>query len=215
MNKSRRKIMRLINIKKCTRLVIGIMGTVVFCAACSSHTVPLKVTGPESFAGSGNFGGETVVKTVTTTNSILAIDAKSRRVTLKDFGTGAIRQYKAAPQVVLFDQLKVGDVVKATVVERMSLFLRANSPSQHFDDTALVVRSAEAKGSSVFGVETEDFTATILDMNYYSSQVTLQGVDGITRTIQVGEYVNLADFSVGDQIKVRITEAVAIDIQKP
>jgi ribosomal protein L14 len=214
MNKSRRKIMRLINIKKCTRLVIGIMGTVVFCAACSSHTVPLKVTGPESFAGSGNFGGETVVRTVTTTNSILAIDAKGRRVTLKDLGTGAIRQYKAAPQVVLFDQLKVGDVVKATVVERMSLFQRAKSASQHFDDTALVVRSAEAKGSSVLGVETEDFTATILDMNYYSSQVTLQGVDGITRTIQVGEYVNLADFSVGDQIKVRITEAVAIDIQK-
>ena len=143
------------------------------------------------------------------------MDFAHRRVTLKNNLTGKVHQYKAGPQVVNFNQLKVGDVVHATVVERMSLFLRPDSSSQSLSASALVVRGVPGAQPGVIGVETLDFTATILDINNWLDQVTLQGVDGLTRTVSVGECVNLANFNVGDQITVRITEALAILIDKP
>jgi hypothetical protein len=33
--------------------------------------------------------------------------------------------------------------------------------------------------------------------------------------VQVGEYVNLADFTVGDQVVVRLTQALAVLVEKP
>lgn len=190
------------------------LALLVFCGACST-SIPLKVTGPETFAGTQDFGGETVVNAIQTTNTVLAIDTAHRRVTLKNNLTGKVRQYKAGPQVVNFNQLKIGDVVHATVVERMSLFLRPNLASQSLSASALVVRGVAGAQPGVVGVETVDFTAKILDINNWLDQVTLQGVDGLTRTVSVGECVNLADFNVGDQITVRITEALAILIDKP
>jgi hypothetical protein len=76
-------------------------------------------------------------------------------------------------------------------------------------------RAAPGVKPHAVDVETLDFTATILDINNWLDQVTLQGVDGLTRTVSVGESVNLANFNVGDQITVRITEALAIQIVKP
>jgi len=186
----------------------------LFCGACSTSTIPLKVTGPETFAGSQDFGGQIVVNAIQTTNTVLAIDAAHRRVTLKNT-SGKIHQYKAGPQVVNFNQLKVGDLVQATVVERMSIFLRPDSTSQSLSASALVVRPLPGAKPAVVGVETLDFTATVLDINNWLDQVTLQGVDGLTRTVSVGESVNLANFNVGDQVTIRITEALAILIEKP
>ena len=190
------------------------LALLVFCGACST-SIPLKVTGPETFAGAQDFGGETVVNAIQTTNTVLAVDTAHRRVTLKNNLTGKVRQYKAGPQVINFNLLKVGDVVHATVVEQMSLFLRPDSASQSLSASALVVRGVRGAQPGVVGVETLDFTAKILDINNWLDQVTLQGVDGLTRTISVGECVNLANFNVGDQITVRITEALAILINKP
>ncbi len=192
-----------------TTLVIAL-----FCAACSS-TIPLKVTGPETFAGAQDFGGQIVVNAIATTNTVLAIDTAHRRVTLKNTASGKIHQYKCGPQVVNFNQIKVGDVVNATVVERMSIFVRQDSAAQSLSASALVVRPLPGAKPGVVGVQALDFTATILDINNWQDQVTLQGVDGITRTVTVGESINLADFNVGDQVTVRVTEALAILVTKP
>jgi hypothetical protein len=194
--------------------IFAVLALALFCAACSS-TMPLKVTGPETFAGSQDFGGEIVVNAIATTNRVLAVDTAHRRVTLKNLGSGKIHQYKCGPQVVNFNQIKVGDVVNATVVERMSIFIRQDSAAQSLSASALVVRPLPGAKPGVVGVSTLDFTATILDINNWQDQVTLQGVDGITRTVTVGESINLADFNVGDQVTVRVTEALAILVTKP
>ncbi len=189
-------------------------GLLAVAGGCSTPTMPLKVTGPETFAGSQDFGGEIVVNAIQTTNTVLAIDNANRRVTLKN-AAGKIHQYKAGPQVVNFAQIKVGDVVKATVVERMSIFLRQDSSAQSLSGSSLVVRAWPGVKPHAVDVETLDFTATILDINNWLDQVTLQGVDGLTRTVTVGESINLANFKVGDQVSVRLTEALAILIDKP
>ena len=202
-----------INLSSLTAIIAAAF-LIILGGACSS-TIPLKVTGPETFAGSQNFGGEVVVNAIQTTNTVLAIDTAHRRVTLKNNFSSKVHQYKCGPQVVNFDQIKVGDVVHATVIERMSIFLRQDSNSQSLSASSLVVRAAPGVKPHAVDVETLDFTATILDINNWLDQVTLQGVDGLTRTVSVGESVNLANFNVGDQITVRITEALAIQIVKP
>ena len=186
----------------------------LFCAACS-HTIPLKVTGPESFAGSSSLGGEIVVNSVKTTNTVMAIDPAHRRVTLKNASTGKVRQYTASPQVIGFNQIKIGGIVYATVVERMSVFFRPGTDTQSLRAQTLVVRSASGAKSDVVGLGTLDFTAKILDVNNWLDQVTLLSRDGAIHTITVGEAVNLADFKVGDEVSVRITEALAILIEMP
>jgi hypothetical protein len=189
-------------------------GVFLFCAACS-HTIPLKVAGLESFAGSSDLGGEIIVNAIKTTNTVMAIDAAHRRVTLKNANTGKIRQYKAGPQVVNFNLIKVGDIVNATVVERMSLFFEPETRSQNLSGSSLVVQSVAGAKPDVVGMETLDFTAKILDINNWLDQVTLLSGDGVAHTITVSEAVNLANFNVGDEVSVRITEALAILIEKP
>jgi hypothetical protein len=186
----------------------------VFCAACS-HTMPLKVTGLETFAGSSDEGGQVIINPIVTTNPVLAVDAPHRRVTLKNSATGKARQSPAGPQVVNFGLIKPGDVVKATVVERTSIFFKPDTQTQTLKDSSLVVRGVAGGQPDAIGVNALDFTAKILDINDWTDEVTFVTGDGIPHTIPVGEYVNLADFNVGDEVGVRVTEAMAILMEKP
>jgi hypothetical protein len=44
--------------------------------------------------------------------------------------------------------------------------------------------------------------------------VTLQLPGGLTKTIKVSEFVNLADVSVGDTVSVKATEAAVLVLDK-
>lgn len=184
------------------------------CASCSS-TPPLKVTGPETFAGSSDQGGQIVVNSIQTTNTVLAVDLAHRRVTLKNSATGKVRQYTAGPGVVNFNLIKIGDVVKATVLERMSIFEQPPTNTQQLRASTLVVQGVAGRQPDTFEVDTVDFTAKILDINNWTDQVTFVTGDGVAHTITVSEAVNLADYNVGDEVRVRVTEALAILIEKP
>jgi hypothetical protein len=194
--------------------VPALLGALCLLSACS-HTKPLKVTGPETFAGSSEQGGQIVVNSIQTTNTVLAVDVAHRRVTLKNAATGKVRQYTAGPGVVNFDRIEAGDTVKATVVERMSIFEEPPTDSQNFKAGTLVVQGLADKQIDAFEVDTVDFTAKILDINNWTGQVTLLSGDGMAHTITVGEAVNLADYNVGDEVHVRATEALALLIEKP
>lgn len=195
---------------------LGCIGLVAWlCTSCSSTPPPLKVTGPETFAGSSDQGGQIIVKAIQTTNTVLAVDTAHRRVTLKNAATGVVRQYKAGPGVINFDLIKKGDVVKATVVERISIFEAPPSNTQSLKASALVVQGVAGKLPEAFEVDTVNFTAKILDINDWSGQVTLLSGDGVAHTITVGETVNLANYKVGDEVHVRGTESLALMIEKP
>jgi hypothetical protein len=184
------------------------------CAACSS-TKPLKVTGPETFAGSSDLGGQVTVNAIQTTNTVLAVDEAHRRVTLKNAATGKVCQYTAGPGVANFNLIKTGDIVKATVIERVSIFEEPPSQTQKLKATTLVVQGVAGNQTDAFEVDTLDFTAKILDINDWADQVTFLTGDGVAHTVKVSEAVNLANYNVGDEVSVRIAEALAILVEKP
>jgi len=45
--------------------------------------------------------------------------------------------------------------------------------------------------------------------------VTLQLPGGLSKTIRVSEFVNLADVNVGDTVSVRASEAAVVRLEKP
>ena len=67
--------------------------------------------------------GGVIVKTYKATATVTGIDKATRKVTLvtKD---GSKSTVKCGPEVANFDQLEVGDQVKATVTEQLVVFAR-------------------------------------------------------------------------------------------
>jgi hypothetical protein len=64
-------------------------------------------------------------------------------------------------------------------------------------------------------VEVLTFTAKVAVIDDWNDAVTLQLPNGNTKTVQVSEAVNLADFKPGDEVSARITEAIALIVQNP
>ena len=62
--------------------------------------------------------------------------------------------------------------------------------------------------------ETAEVTARVVSVDPMSRRVTLQFVDGSTKTVRVNPDINLANVAPGDAVTVRITEALAIAVEK-
>jgi len=66
----------------------------------------------------------------------------------------------------------------------------------------------------VTAVETFVVKATVGSLNLTDRIATLRYEDGSTRTIKVADDVPLDLVDVGDEVRLRITEAVAISVRK-
>ena len=184
------------------------------CSSNPSSSQSNQPTNPAAYADQGNFEGQVVVTSIILTNTVVAINAAQRRIELKH-EDGKITSYKCGPQVANFAQINVGDQVKATVVDEMALFIKPASQTQSITATASVVGARLGAKPGVVSLDTLDFTATVLAIDPWQHQVTLQTADGRTKPVRVGEFVNLADFKVGDQVTVRLTQALAVLVEKP
>ncbi len=58
------------------------------------------------------------------------------------------------------------------------------------------------------------YTGAISAINDWDDTVTLQLPGGLTKTIKVSEFVNLADVSVGDTVSVKASEAAVLILEK-
>jgi hypothetical protein len=185
--------------------------------SCSSRPNPSKsypTVNPATYAESEPFAGQTVVDAITCTNTVVSIDAAQRRIELKH-ADGKITSYKCGPDIRNFDQIKVGDEVKATVVQEIAVYLKPASATQTLAATGRAVGARVGAKPGVVSLDTLDFTARIAAIDPWQHQVTLQTADGRTRPITVSEFINLADFNVGDEVRVRLTQALAVLVEKP
>jgi len=188
--------------------------------ACSTHSGPVKPASPganfnpNAFTNTEAFAGQMVVDTLSRTDTVVAIDAALRRIELKH-ANGAITSYKCGPDIRNFDQIKVGDQVKATVVDEVGVYLKPASQSQSLTATGAAIGARLGTKPGVVSLDTLDLTARITAIDPWKHQVTLLTADGRTRPITVSEYINLADFNVGDEVSVRLTQALAVLVEKP
>jgi uncharacterized protein RhaS with RHS repeats len=153
------------------------------------------------------------VTAVTVTSTVEAVDAGKRTVMLT--GPKGTTTYKAGKDVVNFDQIKVGDQVKATVIDELAVYLRkAGTPPSLGEGTVVALAPKGAK-PGMFLANTTEIADKITAVDAGNRTVTLQGLSGKPRTFKVGANVNLADVKKGDDVVVRYTEALAVLVETP
>lgn len=157
-----------------------------------------------------------VLADVTTINaSVEAVDKDKRTVTLKGPG-GRVVTLKVGPRARNFDQVKVGDTVRVRFLDSIALFVRkAGEPADAAEMQAVSV-APKGKQPAGIAVNTVEISAKVEKIDYNKRLITLKGPEGNTRTIKVDPRVKrLAEIKVGDDIVLRHTEAVAIQVRPP
>jgi hypothetical protein len=135
-------------------------------------------------------------------------------VTLK-FADGRMQVLKLGPEVRNFDQIAVGDQVKATYAESVAIAVRKSDekPSAAAVQTVKVAPKGAKPG--VIVTDTIEVTAKVEAIDYTKRTVALKGPEGNVRTFSVDKSVKkFKDVKVGDDVVVRVTQAIAIVVEK-
>jgi hypothetical protein len=159
--------------------------------------------------------GRIVVEAQTAVYTVESIDAKTRDVVLRR-EDNSLMTYHCGPEVRNFDQLKVGDKVTATVAQELALALVKGGEVPPAAGTAsVIVRAPKGAKPGVKMTDTVGFTAKVMKVNAELREVTLEMVDGASKTVKVGPDINLDNVKVGDDVGVRVTRAFAISVEAP
>jgi Cu/Ag efflux protein CusF len=145
---------------------------------------------------------------VTATATITAIDPKTRSITLRA-ENGDEDTFTVGPEVARFDQLKVGDTIKATYYE--SLVFQLRKPGAPAATTGAVAgggRLKDAPGAAVGTQETTTVTVKAVDMN--ASSITVETADGRTLTRKIADKKNLEGVNPGDKIDITYSQALVV-----
>ncbi len=155
-----------------------------------------------------------VVDVITVTAAVDAVDAEKKTVTLK-LPDGTSRIIKVGPEVKNFDQIKAGDKVKTTFYESVAIFVAkaGEKPSASEVETVEVAPKGAKPGAVV--VDTIEVVSVVEKINYKKRTVSLKGPQGGVKTFTVDKSVkNFKNIKKGDDVILRVTEAVAVMVEK-
>jgi len=173
--------------------------------------VALLITLPVvAFAQAQGQGDKTVTKQnkVTVTATITAIDQATRSVTLRA-ENGDEDTFTVGPEVTRFNQLKVGDTIKATYYESLVFQLRKpGAPAAETGGVATGGRLKDMPGAAVGTQQTTTVTVKAVDMNKPS--ITVVTSDGRTLTRTIADKKNLEGVNPGDRIDITYTQALVV-----
>jgi hypothetical protein len=158
--------------------------------------------------------GGVMVQTVEVTAAVIMIDNANRKVTLLS-PDGFKTTVKAGPDVINFDQIRVGDQLKVTATEE--LVVRLADPGETVGDATDAVVALAPIGAKPAGLaaETVQIIGTITAMDSAKRTATLKFEDGVSKTFPVRDDVDLAGRKIGDKVVFQVTEMIAIEIENP
>jgi hypothetical protein len=187
--------------------------------AASIPLVPVegRMTGGSSSAavvGQEGVPGGSIVATYELTASVAAIDKANRKVTIVD-AAGFKKTLKAGPEVINFDQIRVGDQLKITAAEQLVVYVAGAGDTLSDGEAQLVALSPKGAKPGAIMAETTQITAKVIGIDAEHRKATLQLEDGSRRTVPVRQDVDLSKRKVGDTVVIRMTEALAIQVAKP
>ena len=143
----------------------------------------------------------------------MAINHEARTATLL-MPDGEKLPVTVGPEAVNFDQVKVGDRVKAVVQEELVVYVGDETSAAGDGSAALATRAAKGEQPGGMVAETMRTTATVTAVDLEAHTATLQFEDGSTETVDVRPDVELTSESVGAKVVFEITKVVAISVEK-
>ncbi len=158
--------------------------------------------------------GVAVGGAVTITAEVVAIDRVDRIVVLLG-PRGNVVEVEVGHEARNFDQVEVGDQVRVEYYESVVLFIGQKGQKPKASAGMMTARSAKGDKPAGVVVEVVDVSATVQAIDRKMRKVSLKRPDGKLVTTKVDESVKAFDtLKVGDSIHARITEAVAISVEK-
>lgn len=145
---------------------------------------------------------------------VVYIDKADRMVALQG-EDGNVVEIDVPEEARNFDQLRVGDRLKATYYESVALYIgeAGSMPKESADVVAGRTEKGDKPGGFVVG--TVEISALVTAIDKKNRKVTLQGPNGKTMHVKVDPSVKkLDDLKVGDSVHAQITEAIAISVEK-
>ena len=154
------------------------------------------------------------VDTYELTATVDAVNAASRELTLVA-ADGSTTVLVAGPDVVNFDQIQVGDEVKAMTAEQLVVFMRKSGEPSNDGEEGVVALAAVGEKPGAFVANTVEATATVEALDLSHRKATLRFPSGVTRSYAVREDVDMTQAKLGDEIVIQSTQVVAISVEKP
>ena len=148
---------------------------------------------------------------VTATATITAIDPATRSITLRT-EKGDEDTFTAGPEVTRFDQLKVGDKIRATYYEAVVFQLRKPGTASGTSGAAVAAgRLKEVPGGAIGAQQT--MTVTVKAVDVKAPSITVTTPDGRTLTRKIGDAKNLEGVNPGDRIDITYTQALVVNAE--
>jgi translation elongation factor P/translation initiation factor 5A len=182
--------------------------------SCSSTSTPPPPVGSAVRIYTKGVPGGVVVQTVKMAATVTAIDQAKRKATLLA-SDGKKFTVTAGPEAVNFDQVRVGDRVNATVTEKVVVSLGDTAASSREGTPSVVARAPKGDQPGGLVAETTQVTAKVIAIDSQKRTATLEFEDGITQTFPVRADLDLSRHKVGEQLVFRVTEMIAIWVEKP
>ncbi|XQE68828.1 hypothetical protein ACOAPY_09815 [Pseudomonas sp. P3C3] len=179
---------------------------------CQSHNDELASKHDRTAAYVKGVPGGTVLETETLLASVSAIDSAKRTFTLRD-NLGNQRTFVAPPQMENFNQLKVGDRVKAVVSQERIVHLRQPGEVANDGAAGLLATAPQGDKPGMLAADTVEITALVKGMDTTLRTATLLLPNGSERVIKVRPDVDMKTEYLGRQVVIRVTTAVAVSVQ--
>ncbi|MDP3429872.1 MAG: hypothetical protein Q8R89_06020 [Desulfomicrobium sp.] len=158
--------------------------------------------------------GGVIVHTEEVAAKVMEIDHAKRTVTLQS-PDGETLAAKVGEGAVNFDQVAVGDMVNVTLTEELVVFLDEEGAAPVDSSSSALATAPKGVQPGGLVVATNQVTGTVTAIDHEQRTATLQFKDGSTKTLPVRDDIDLTLRKVGDQVVFRLTEKLAISVEKP
>ncbi len=186
-------------------VVLIAMALIAACALPSTAAVqPVKSKAP----------GGVVIDSMQATATVMGTDKAKHTVTLK-MPNGKTQTFRAAKGIDL-SMIKKGDKISATLTDMLAVRIEKAGGKPSATETNTVVLMPRGPGAGrVVTANTYRITTKVQYIDQVNRMVTVTFPNGQSRGIKVAPGINLKAFKPGDDVVVRYTEALAINLQKP
>ncbi|MCX2980105.1 hypothetical protein EYC98_04405 [Halieaceae bacterium IMCC14734] len=141
-----------------------------------------------------------------------AVDMEMRQLKLID-ASGRRFTTKVGDEVINFDQIQPRDRIVMEYLDSVAIVVTPKGTPEAAQGVAVEV-AAEGEKPSISTVETFMVKADVLKLNLTKRQATLQYEDGSVETIHVSSDVPMELVEVGDEVRIRVTHALAVSVRK-
>lgn len=158
--------------------------------------------------------GLVITEVVAVTAKVQDIDLQKRSLTLL-LPEGRTMTVKVGDSVQNFDQIQKGDRLVAKYCDSVALFLRKSRAKPEMDEVTMAEVAPRGQKPAGMVVNTFEISAKVEAVSYKKRTVTLKGPEGNLVTLKVHKTAkNFDKVRRGDDVVARITEALAISVQK-